>query len=92
MRLIDADAFIEDMKYLYRRAGWGFREIHFSLGDTISNIDNMPTIDTVSVIRCKDCEYRNEYGYCTLYIAWHHLTGDMDYCSDAERKEDDQID
>ena len=44
------------------------------------------------LIRCKDCKYRNEYSYCTLYINWHHLTGDMDYCSDAERKEDDQTD
>lgn len=41
------------------------------------------------LIRCKDCKYRNEYSYCTFYINWHHLTGEMDYCSDAERKEEE---
>lgn len=90
MRLIDADAFIEDMKYLYRRAGWGFREIHFSLGDTISNIDNMPTIDTVSVIRCKDCKHFREPNYAiNATYCWYHaeaVNSEEDYCSWAERK------
>ena len=39
------------------------------------------------LIRCKDCKYR-EYGYCNLYLSFHRLTADMDYCSDAERKEE----
>lgn len=39
------------------------------------------------LIRCKDCKHKNEYGYCTVYLNFHHLTADMDYCSDAERKE-----
>ena len=38
--------------------------------------------------RCKDCVHKNEYGYCTLYINFHHLTEDMGYCSDAERIEE----
>ena len=38
--------------------------------------------------RCKDCVHKNEYGYCTLYINFHHLTEDMGYCSDAERREE----
>ena len=40
------------------------------------------------LIRCKDCKHKNEYGYCTMYLNFHHLTADMDYCSDAERKEE----
>ncbi len=43
--------------------------------------------NTGELIRCKDCKHKNKYGYCTLYLNWHHLTADMDYCSDAERKE-----
>ena len=39
------------------------------------------------LIRCKDCKYK-EYGYCNIYLSFHHLTADMDYCSDAERKEE----
>lgn len=41
------------------------------------------------LIRCRDCEYKNAYGYCTLYTNWHHLTADQDFCSDAVRREDD---
>ncbi len=44
--------------------------------------------DGERLIRCKDCKYMNEYAYCTLYFAFHHLTGSMDFCSDAERKEE----
>ena len=51
-------------------------------------VSECPTVDAVPVIRCKDCIYKNEYGYCTLYINFHHLTADMDYCSDGERKEE----
>jgi len=46
------------------------------------------TVDTEPVIRCRDCKYRNEYGYCTFYLNWHRLNGDMDYCSDGERREE----
>ena len=47
----------------------------------------IPKVDAIPVIRCKDCKYR-EYGYCNLYLSFHRLTADMDYCSDAERKEE----
>lgn len=40
------------------------------------------------IVRCRDCVYKNEYGYCTFYINFHHLTEDMAYCSDAERREE----
>jgi len=46
-------------------------------------------VETVGeLIRCKDCKHKNEYGYCTFYLNFHHRTTDMDYCSDAERKEE----
>jgi hypothetical protein len=44
--------------------------------------------DAGELIRCKDCKYKNKYSYCTMYLNFHHLTADMDYCSDAERKEE----
>ena len=94
MKLIESDKFLQDMADLYRQAGWDEREVHFSLADLRSNIGMEDVIliprreaDTVPVIRCKDCVHKNEYGYCTLYINFHHLTEDMDYCSDAEREE-----
>lgn len=44
MRLIDADYFVEFLKGMYERAGWNSREIHMSLADVISNLDNVPTV------------------------------------------------
>ena len=51
MRLIDADEFIEALEDLYRHAGWDRREIHFSLADTICNLDMMPTIEAKPIHR-----------------------------------------
>ena len=81
MRLIDADALIQHLQ----------KDPLFELVEQYgitSVIEVQPTVDAVPVIRCKDCIYKNEYGYCTLYINFHHLTADMDYCSDGERKEE----
>lgn len=80
MRLIDADELIymtlgEDTEKPFRFVPTEF-------------IEDAPTIEAVPVIRCKDCKHKNEYGYCTLYLNFHHLTADMDYCSDAERREE----
>ena len=49
MRLIDADEFIEALEDLYQQAGWDRREVHFSLADTICNLDMMPTVDAEPV-------------------------------------------
>lgn len=49
MRLIDADEFIEALEDLYQQAGWDRREVHFSLADTICNLDMMPTVEAEPV-------------------------------------------
>ena len=45
MRLIDVDAFLEKMKRTSR-----YFDVKF-------DIEEMPTIDAVPVVRCKDCEH-----------------------------------
>lgn len=94
MRLIDANDFIEKMHELYEQAKWGKREIHFSLADLECNVDMMPTIDAVPVIRCKDCKYASmtyddECKYCDIWFPDEaiYLDGD-NFCSAAERKEE----
>ena len=44
-RLIDADAFLEKMKRTSR-----YFDVKF-------DIDEMPTIDAVPVVRCRECKY-----------------------------------
>lgn len=47
------------------------------------DIESLPSIDAVQVIRCKDCKYYKEN---TLACSRYGLEDD-DYCSWAERKE-----
>ena len=44
-KLIDADAFLEKMKRTSR---------YF---DVVFDVEEMPTVDAVEVVRCKDCKY-----------------------------------
>lgn len=53
----------------------------------------MPTIDAVEVVRCKDCKhlevlnvYNKPYNLCLSHIAFSPK--DDDYCSKGERKEE----
>ena len=81
MRLIDADAMIEDA---------------FTIPDETSIIikdacDAQPTVDAVPVIRCRDCKHWNgkyrhgvDMSTCKRTIGYFEAN---DYCSRAERKE-----
>ena len=82
MRLIDADAMIEDA---------------FTIPDETSIIikdacDAQPTIDTVPFIRCRDCKhwyekYHHGVDMSACKRAFGYF-GANDYCSRAERKEE----
>ena len=59
MRLIDADELLK-----YKVQG----EIGNVSGDFIPGyaIDNAPTVDAISVVKCKDCKYY-VYGCCIIH-------------------------
>ena len=94
MRLIDADALIEDIKT--KLWDWNTVDSITSstvLKQTITDIDNAPTIDAVPVVRCKDCkcwtEWENGTGSCSRYaLDWVGMDAD-DVCSMGERKDND---
>ena len=69
MRLIDADAFLEKMKRTSR---------YF---DVVFDVEEMPTVDAVEVVRCRDCRKFKTYG-CSMVAS-----GYDDFCSYGERKE-----
>ena len=57
-----------------------------------TDVDAMPTIDAVPVVRCKDCEYCENEECANPYI-WmsdcaHLWTQPDDFCSYGERKDD----
>ena len=97
MRLIDADALIEDAKSF-----WDWDSIDgitstTVLKQTITDISHAPTVDAVPVVRCKDCrhwcEMQNLTGACLRLCAidgalWMG-TDATDFCSFAERRDDE---
>ena len=79
-RLIDADAFLEKMKRTSR---------YF---DVVFDVEEMPAVDAVEVVRCKDCKYGNwdsepdDAMVCMRTKDGFWRSGN-DFCSYGERKE-----
>lgn len=69
-RLIDANAFLEKMKRTNR---------YFYV---VFDVEAMPTVDAVEVVRCKDCKHRYSDSWCE-YVD----DDDNFYCARGERKE-----
>jgi len=84
MRLIDADALIKKL---------GVADLPIRL---TYEINNMPTIDAVPVVRCRECIHQDkqilkfhgqDYVSCwCLYTECTQLGEDDDFCSRGERK------
>ena len=51
-------------------------------------IETEPTVDTESVVRCKDCIHRMEDGMCEYKDYSVVAQDDNDFCSWGERRED----
>lgn len=95
MRLIDADALIEDAFNLMDR-----NELLDDVPQIIKDYcDAQPTIDAVPAIRCKNCRHmictasieHNDGEVKKYYMCnyWHRPTDDDGYCHVAERKDCD---
>lgn len=89
MRLIDADALME----LYEM-GEELKDYEKVLSVPLpaiqQNIKDMPTIDAVEVVRCKDCLFREppkQYGDLQCKILDVPMK-DEDFCSYGERRAD----
>ena len=83
MRLIDADRFLRETR---------FQEGVYPQKTLRREIGEQPTVDAVPVVRCKDCKYYDEEGYCWF---WDYETGMSpnevdadDFCSYGERISD----
>ena len=71
-RLIDANAFLEKMKRTNR---------YF---DVVFDVEAMPTVDAVEVVRCRDCKHRYSDSWCE-YVD----DDDNFYCAKGKRKDGD---
>ena len=92
MRLIDWDKVLEWMhRQKETMEQWSMRIA------IEKYVDEMPTVDAVPVIRCKDCKFSKAYYHGSesnlgmfTYLCTQGLYGMNadDYCSRAERKEE----
>ena len=99
MRLIDADELIlrlETQDYSCAPdtlADWTPQDM---TNAEIADIDRMPTVDAVPVVRCGKCiffdfdESKDRWGICTR--AMDIIISKDDYCSMGERKNDEHTD
>lgn len=92
MRLIDAEDIPYTMLYKENLIKGTGKEAQ---GSWKSDIDKMPTIDAIPVVRCGECRWWNEEHYQgkhdTLNYCenWENLSCKNDYCSYGERRSDD---
>ena len=85
MRLIDAD----ELKAVYIPSEIKeFEKMMVPVEVVLQNIDDMPTVDAVEVVRCKDCvrylQTDEVWGRCTITP---YLLRKKDFCSYGLRKE-----
>ena len=84
-RLIDADAAkLTTNDYKIFRCQLG------GLVDVVEFLDDMPTVDAVPVVRCKDCIYSyEEFGfiYCTFGSYGDCTVSSQFYCAEGKIKE-----
>ncbi len=79
-RYIDADALpIKDLD----SNGW-----LNAFGVALEDIENAPTVDAVSVVRCKECKWYSDMWGCTEHDEVHLVTNPDDFCSIGERSEE----
>ena len=83
MRLKDAD----EIKETIRRT----KLVEWQKGIIWALIDMHKTVDAVPVIRCKDCKWYYRGGAtCMYWDGENNMRGD-DYCSQAERRNDERM-
>jgi hypothetical protein len=77
--LISRDELYENM--LYAMCGTGYQSV------ALREIELMPSVDAVPVIRCKDCKWFGKAGCAVNIVDESDEPKENDYCSWAERKE-----
>ena len=90
-RLIYANALIDSLeKWLLDAEVLCNAHVYNAIEDCICEVDSMPTVDAVEVVRCKDCKHRGS-NLCPMETVelypWFGTKNDA-FCSYGERKGD----
>lgn len=88
MRLIDADV-LEPHEQLEPMGNGNYEYVEVVYKD---DIDDVPTIDAVEVVRCRECKYGEEriedYRCWMLDEDWDIRFSPMHFCSYGQRREE----
>ena len=84
-RLIDANAINYRKKDEYCGNG-NSRPVRYVFDEDIAEL---PTVDAVEVVRCRDCKRYSQSGLCNLYINISLEMKPNDFCSYGERREEE---
>ena len=89
-RLIDADEaidYVNNLITVHRYYHPRSTTENFPISEVIARINEVPTVDAVTVVRCKDCKHRDpEDKKCDCGM-WHvpFSVNDDDFCSYGEK-------
>ena len=74
MRLIDADALMD--------------KVNNTFAPFVTLLSDAPTVDAEPVVHCKDCIFRDKFGYCVAPMGEVGCArvNDDDFCSCGSRK------
>lgn len=91
-RLVDATELRKkwyDEGYIMHESGMRYCELDWQeiYDEFIADLDSMPTVDAVEVVRCKDCFHYWD-GVCKAHIDVIY-TDENEFCSWGERREDE---
>ena len=95
MRLIDADIFASELDFADADVCEEFPDSYCEFGFSREKIRELlrdiPTVDTVPVVRCRECRYRfknngHDKSGCPIIDA-NIWMDDDDFCSHGERKD-----
>lgn len=98
MRLIDADA-LKEKAAKFQLVVDKDKIISTTYQLTADELNSLPTIDAVEVVRCRDCKFSELFQndsrgvmarYCKAFT-FKRMVADNDFCSYGERK-DNEID
>ena len=86
-RLINADALLSKGQFVVRMNDFGEYFV------TVEEINKMPTVDAVQVVRCGECKHRYVDGdnvrYNVCELNHNKVQADDWFCADGERGSDD---
>lgn len=86
-RLIDADELLKELEEWEADLYDTSPGRQLGITDAIVIACQMPTVDAVQVIRCKDCKYKETGGWQTWCCQNQFWVTDGDFCSRAEEKD-----